>query len=155
LRQQRKSAVGLESVNIICTRYESMWFYMGNSTLFAEIANAFPGCANQFSDSFIEKNPDVSQLDESVDPHVAVPAYMAWCARNGHKPAELVHDYTVNALAMFGRSKNLQVAYLNFKHHCTLEQKEVVLKFLHWYLDPALLVNTEQVARSIRRWSAA
>jgi hypothetical protein len=25
----------------------------------------------------------------------------------------------------------------------------------HWYLDPALLVNTEQVERSIRQWSSA
>jgi hypothetical protein len=128
---------------------------MENSTLFAEIAHAFPGCANRFSDSFIEKNLDVSQLDWSVDSHVAVPAYMAWCARNGHKPAELVHDYTVNAIAVFGRSKNSRIACLDFKHRCTSEQKQVVLKFLRWYLDPALLVDTEQVARSIKQWSAA
>lgn len=131
-----------------------MWFYMEISTLFAEIVKAFPACANKFSDEFIEENPDVLQLHESVDPHVAVPAYMAWCARNGHKRAELVQDYTVNALAVFGRSKNSGIACLDFKHRCTLEQKEVVLKFLRWYLAPALLVDTEQVARSIKRWFA-
>ena len=91
---------------------------MEKSTLFAEIANAFPACANKLSDSLIEKNSDVAQLDGSVDSHAAVPAYMAWCARHGHKPAELVHEYTVNAIAVFGRSNNPQIAYLDFKLRC-------------------------------------
>jgi hypothetical protein len=128
---------------------------MENLTLLAEIANAFPASVAMFSDSFIEENPNVLEIDTSIDLHLAVPAYMAWCARNAHRPAELVHDYTVDALAVFGRSKNLQVTRLDFKHRCTPEQKQVVLKFLHWYLNPALLVNTEQVKRSIKRWSAA
>jgi hypothetical protein len=128
---------------------------MENLTLLAEIADAFPGSVAMFSDSFIEENPDVSEIEASIDRHLAVPAYMAWCARNGHRPAELVHDFTVDALALFGRSKNLQITRLDFKHRCTPEQKQVVLKFLHWYLSPALLVNTEQVKRSIKRWAAA
>jgi hypothetical protein len=128
---------------------------MENLALLAEIANAFPDSLAMFSDTFIEENPNVSEINTSIDRHLAVPAYMAWCARNGHRPAELVHDYTVDALAVFGRSKNLQITYLDFKHRCTAEQKQVVLEFLHWYLDPALLVNTEQVERSIKRWSAA
>jgi len=53
------------------------------------------------------------------------------------------------------QQQNPQIAYLDFKHRCTLEQKEVVPKFPCWYLDPDLLVDTEQVARSIKRWSAA
>lgn len=128
---------------------------MENLTLFADIAKAFPGCDTTFSDAFIERHPDVAQLETSVGLHVAVPAYMAWCARHAHKPAELVHDYTIDALAVLGRSKNRQIPRLNFKHRCTAEQRAVILKFLHWYLDPALLVNTEQVERSIRQWSAA
>lgn len=127
---------------------------MENLILLTEIANAFPDSAAMFSDSFIEENPDVSEIETSIDQYIAVPAYMAWCARNGHRPAELVHDYTVDALAVFGRSNNLQITRLDFKHRCTPKQKQVVLKFLHWYLNPALLVNTEQVKRSIKRWAA-
>ncbi|MCS0585512.1 hypothetical protein NX784_28420 [Massilia pinisoli] len=123
--------------------------------LLVEIAEAFPGCTAALSDSFIEENANVSELSETVDLYIAVPAYMAWCARNGNKPSLLVHDYTVNALAEFGRTKNRQITYLDFKHRCTAEQKRVVLRFLHWYLNPRLLINTEQLTRSIKRWSAS
>lgn len=126
-----------------------------NPPLLAEIAEAFPGCTAVFSDSFIEENPNLSEIDVGVDLLMAVPAYMAWCARNGHRPSLLVHDYTVNALAEFGRTKNRQIAHLDFKHRCTAEQKRAVLHFLHWYLNPCLLIDTEQVKRSIKRWSAS
>lgn len=126
-----------------------------NLELLVEIAEAFPGCTAAFSDSFIEENPNVSERDETVDLHTAVPAYMTWCARNGHKPSLLGHDYTVNALAVFGRTKNRQIRHLDFKHGCTAEQKRAILHFLHWYLDPGLLVDTEQVTRSIKRWAAS
>lgn len=125
-----------------------------NLALLVEIEEVFPGCTAAFSDPFIEGNPNVSELDGTVDLHVAVPAYMAWCAWNGHKPSLLVHDYTVNALAEFGRTKNRQLTRVDFKHRCTAEQKNVVLHFLRWYLNPGLLVNTEQVTRSIKQWSA-
>lgn len=98
------------------------------------IADAFPASTAAFSDSFIEENPNVFELDGTVELHVAVPAYMAWCARNGHKPWLLVHDYTVNALAELGRTKNRQITHLDFKRRCTAEQKNVVLDFLRWYL---------------------
>lgn len=126
-----------------------------NLLLLAEIEEAFPGCASVFSDFFIEENPNLSEIDGVVDLLMAVPAYMAWCARNGHKPWLLVHDYTVNALAEFGRTTNRQVAHLDFKHRCTAEQKHAVLHFLQWYLNPGLLTDTEQVTRSIKRWSAS
>jgi hypothetical protein len=127
-----------------------------NVELLVEIAEAFPGSTAAFSDAFIEENPNVSEIGGAVDTHIAVPAYMAWCARNAHRPSLLVHDYTVNALAEFGRTKNLQIiTRLDFKHRCTAEQKRAVLHFLNWYLNPGLLVNTEQVTRSIKRWSAS
>lgn len=126
-----------------------------NSALPVKIADAFPASTAAFSDSFIEENPDVFELDGTVELHVAVAAYMAWCARNGHKPWLLVHDYTVNALAELGRTKNRQITHLDFKRRCTAEQKNVVLDFLRWYLNPALLINTEQVTRAIKQWSAS
>jgi len=127
---------------------------MKSPHLSAQIEAAFPASVGVLSDQFIEAHPDLSRLDASVDLHAAVPAYMAWCARNGHRPAELVHDYTVDALAVFGRSRKPELAPLNFKFTCSPEQRQVVVNFLQWCLDPALLLDTEQVERSLKRWSA-
>lgn len=127
---------------------------MKNTLLSAQIEAAFPGSAGALSDVFIETHPDLSLLDAPVNLQTIVPAYMAWCARNGHRPAELVHDYTVRALAEFGRSKKPEITHLNFKFTCSPEQRQVVEKFLRWCLDPALLLDTEQVERSLKRWSA-
>lgn len=127
---------------------------MKDAKLSAAIEEAFPGSASALSDQFIESNPDLSQVEAPANLQIVVPAYMAWCTRNGHRPQELVHDYTLRALAEFGRSKNPSVAHLNFKHVCSAEQREVVTKFLRWCLDPALLLHTEQVERSLKHWSA-
>jgi hypothetical protein len=127
---------------------------MSNAELCAQIEEAFPGCAFALPDAFIEANPDLSSQDASAGLQVVVPAYMAWCARNGHRPEELVHDYTLRALAEFGRSKSPAAPHLNFKHTCSPEQRAVVEKFLRWCLDPALLLHVEQVERSLKHWSA-
>jgi hypothetical protein len=127
---------------------------MANNILTTEISAAFPGSATALSDSVIEENPDLSQLGEHANLQLIVPAYMGWCSRNSHRPAELVHDYTLRSLAEFGRSKNPKIAHLSFKHTCSAEQKEVVAKFLRWCLDPALLLDRKQVERSLKRWTA-
>lgn len=127
---------------------------MENVDLVAAIETAFPGSITSFADSFIEANPNVMEIDVCANPHQTVAAYMRWCARNASRPAELVHDYTINALAEFRRSRASSITHLNFKHSCTAEQKNVVTMFLTWYLDPCLLVDTEQVKRSIKRWSS-
>lgn len=127
---------------------------MKNADLSAQIETAFPESVGTLSDVFIEAHPDLSRLEASVNLQTVVPAYMAWCARNGHRPAELVHDYTVAALAEFGRSKKPELTHLNFKFNCSPEQRQVVEEFLRWCLDPALLLDTKQVERSLKRWSA-
>lgn len=128
---------------------------MRNGELSAEIQEAFPRCVGTLSDDFIESNPDLSFLDAGHDLQVSVPAYMSWCARNGDRPAELVHDYTLRALAEFGRSKNREGTHLNFKHTCSSAQRHVVERYLRWCLDPALLLDAEQVQRSLKHWSQA
>jgi len=162
--QNRKFAVLIDASNRASQKHvrsstpklqKLMLSTLQNLLLLTEIEDAFPGCSEMFSDSFIEENPSMLEIDGGVDLLMAVPAYMAWCTRNGHRPSLLVHDYTVNALAEFGRTKNRQIAHLDFKHRCTAEQKRAVLHFLRWYLNPGLLVDTEQVARSIKRWSAS
>jgi len=127
---------------------------MKNAELSAEIEEAFPGSASGLSDLFIEDNPDLSLVEASVGLQVVVPAYMAWCTRNGHRPEELVHDYTLRALAEFGRSKNPAVAHLSFKHTCSARQRQVVTRFLRWCLEPELLLHVEQVKRSLKHWSS-
>ena len=119
-----------------------------------EIEMAFPGSSAALSNASIEKNPDLASLEAPTDLQVVVPAYMAWCTRNSHRPAELVHDYTLRALAEFGRSKNPAASHLNFKYTCSPEQQKVVARFLSWCLDPALLLDAEQIKRSLKHWAA-
>lgn len=126
---------------------------MSNAEISALIEEAFPGCASAFSDEFIEANPDLSLLEEPADFQFLVPAYMAWCVRNGHRPEELVHDYTLRALAEFGRAKST-AAHMNFKQSCSSGQRKVVAAFLRWCLNPELLLDAEQAERSLKRWAS-
>ena len=123
--------------------------------LSAEIESAFPGSGSAMSDQFIEMHPDLASSQGPSTLLVLVPAYMAWCVRNSHRPEALVHDYTLNALAEFGRSKNPAIEHLNFKHLCSPEQQDVVAKFLSWCLDPTLLLHTEQIERALKHWAPA
>jgi hypothetical protein len=122
--------------------------------LAASIARAFPESADAVSDSFIEANPDINWLKSPVDLHIVVPAYMAWCVRNPHRRDTLIPDFTVSALAEFGRSKNPAIKHLNFKHTCSAAQRAVVAEFLQWCLDPERLLLTEQIERSLKHWLA-
>ena len=128
-----------------------------NEKLSVDIESAFPGSGSALSDQFIEMHPELASLQGASTPPllVLVPAYMAWCVRNSHRPEELVHDYTLNALAEFGRSKNPAIEHLNFKHLCSVKQQDVVAKFLSWCLDPTLLLHTEQIERALKHWAPA
>src|SRR3990170_2209665 len=103
--------------------------------LIHQIAAAFPG-STEVPNSFIEANPDISGLTQPVDLRVIVPAYMIWCVRNADEHGTLIPDFTVEALAEFGRAKNPEIAHLNFKHTCSPQQRAIVAEFLRWCLDP-------------------
>ena len=120
--------------------------------LLEAIAKAFPRL-HAFPDSFIEVNPDLASLRQPLDLQAVVPAYMAWCVRNAAEVNTLIPDYTVAALAEFGRSKNPAIAHLNFKHTCSPEQGAVVAEFLRSCLNPNLVLHTEQIERSLKHWS--
>jgi hypothetical protein len=120
--------------------------------LLEAIAREFPGL-RALPDSFIEGNPDLACLRQPPDLQAVVPAYMAWCVRNAAEVNTLIPDYTVAALAEFGRSKNPAIAHLNFKHTCSPEQRVVVADFLRWCLNPDLVLHTEQIERSLKHWS--
>ena len=126
---------------------------LSTEQLSREIALAFPPNAETPTDRFIEANPDVLWLSAPVSLMVLVPAYLSWCARHAlDQRGSLVPDHTVRALGEFGRSKDPTSAHLNFKHMCSLEQRAVVAKFLHWCLNPELILDTEQIKRALKYW---
>jgi hypothetical protein len=122
--------------------------------LLEQISDAFPGAGDAFSDASIESIQDLAALEGLPSFHVAIPAYMAWCVRNAHRPEVLIHDYTVRALCELGRSKNQDIKHLNFKFYCSPKQKATVIGFLRWCLQPALLHHAEHIERSLKQWAA-
>lgn len=62
---------------------------------------------------------------------VYVPSYMIWVARNIEANGNLICDYTINALAEYGRAKKRKNSNLNFKHLCNKNQKKWFLEFLN------------------------
>ncbi|MCW9027897.1 MAG: hypothetical protein OQJ80_03105 [Kangiella sp.] len=112
----------------------------------------FTDGATPTDDDFIEANTDITWQNERTDLINLVPSYMLWCARNRDVDGNLVIDYTVNALAEYGRSKNPNIEHLNFKFLCSSKQKLVVLQFLQWCLAEELLVNEVQVQRACKHW---
>ena len=125
---------------------------MRSEQLLEEITRVFPRL-HAVPDSFIESNPDLAYLSQPLDLQAVVPAYMAWCVRNAAVANTLIPDFTVVALAEFGRSTNPAIAHLNFKHTCSPAQRAVVAEFLRWCLNPTLLLHTEQIERSLKHWS--
>jgi hypothetical protein len=119
-----------------------------------KIAVAFPGCSD-VPDAFIEANPDIDSVSGSFDPMILVPAYMTWCVRNAREHVTLIPDFTVGALAVYGRTKSAQTVHMSFKHTCSDEQRSVVAEFLRWCLDPDLILHKEQIKRALRHWSPA
>jgi hypothetical protein len=127
---------------------------LSDESLIEEIAAAFPSTAEVIPDAVIEANPDIFSLQGPVDFRVVVPAYISWCVRHATDGrGTLVPDYTVHALAEFGRSKDSSIAHLNFKHTCSLRQRAAVASFLHWCLNPDLILNKEQIKRALKNWA--
>jgi hypothetical protein len=113
---------------------------------------AFPESVGAVDDVFIEEHPDLMSISLSGGLMQLVPAYMTWCLRNQESSFTLVPDYTVNALAEFGRHKSANTLHLNFKHLCTAEQRAVVVQFLEWGLSPEQILDTEQIERALKHW---
>lgn len=103
------------------------------------------------SDKFIIENDDLMWLQIEIDHMVYVPSYMLWCIRNKDKDGNLVCDYTISALAEYGRVKNTN-NNAHFKFRCSTEQRELVCLFLSWCEDNLDFCNVEQIQRSIKQW---
>ncbi|GAB2886032.1 hypothetical protein GCM10027046_13130 [Uliginosibacterium flavum] len=104
---------------------------------------------------FIEQHPNLMEIRGAApDVMSTVPAYMLWCAAHPGDTS-LITDWTVNALAEFGRSKDPQSAWLNFRFRCTQEQRQVVVCFLEWSLNETPFLNEKQIERARRNWQHA
>ena len=71
-----------------------------------KITGAFPTDPDDpaLSDDFIAAHPSLMEIDGQPDLPRYVPTYMLWCIRNKDNYDQLVTDYTVNALGVYGRS---------------------------------------------------
>ena len=101
-------------------------------------------------DEFIEDNPNIMELPDNPDLMAYVPAYMIWSLRYGDKG--LVDMHTVGCLAEYGRCKDPDNDYLNFKFRCSEPQKLVVSEFLQWCLEVPGLDN-KQIERALKNWA--
>ena len=100
----------------------------------------------------VDSNPDLMSLVPEIPLMECVPLYMFWCMENKEKEGELIIDYTIAALAEFGRAKNPHDNSLNFKFLCDKHQREVVLRFLKWRASQLCLDYNPTLFRAIRSW---
>jgi len=69
-----------------------------------QIITAFPKALIEsgVSDNFIINNQNLMDPDGNIDHFSCVPSYMLWCINKNKE--ELVDNYTVNALAEYGKT---------------------------------------------------
>jgi hypothetical protein len=118
------------------------------------IKNAFPQESSGWGvpDEFISSNPNLMEMPTEPNYMQFVPAYIDWCIRNKDNYDQLVTDYTLNALAEYGRCKDVGNKYLNFRYLCNDEQKKAVKYFYTWCLDNLTIVDEQQIQRSMKNW---
>lgn len=102
------------------------------------------------SDQFIEENEDIMMVPQDIDLMKYVPSYMLWSVRN--KDKKLVDQYTVNALAEYGRAKPDAREYLTFKYTCNENQIRTVINFLYFCRNEILVSDKEQIDRALKHW---
>lgn len=121
-----------------------------------QLVTVFPrqSWASFLNDDFILANQDLMQLEQPKSLLEVVPAYMLWCAENPRSP-ELVSDFTLSALAEYGRSKSAENPSLNFRYLCSSVQAAAVVAFLRWASNAIPLHHEAQLRRAIHSWEYA
>ncbi len=104
-------------------------------------------------DNYIQENVDLMWIKEEINTLLYVPSYILWCINNKEKEGSLVVDYTLNALAEYGRSKNKENSHLNFKFLCNSTQIKAIFKFLKWCESNLELIDEKQLQRSLKHWA--
>jgi len=118
-----------------------------------EIDNVFGKFSDgAITDEFIEHNPNLMEIEGDLNLMTIVPAYLKWCIKHGEENGNLVCSYTLNSLSEYGRAKDSNNSYLNFKYLCNSQQKSAVLSFLKWCLSNFELVDLKHIERAIKNW---
>jgi len=104
------------------------------------------------SNEYIQNNPDLMWIKKRIDLMTYVPSYILWCLKNKESEGNLVCDYTLNALAEYGRAKDKENSYINFKYLCNAEQKAFVYNFLKWCAANLEFINKKQLQRALKHW---
>ncbi|MCP1372690.1 hypothetical protein [Dyella lutea] len=118
------------------------------------LTEAFPEAdAPAMDDAFIRANPNVMELPAPVDLLRVVSLYMLWCVRHPNDPA-LVGDFTLRALAEYGRCQQPGIEHLNFRYRCSPLQIDAVSAFLAWAAEALPFHDDVQLERARRRWTS-
>lgn len=117
------------------------------------INSAFPKVISDpiLSDDEIRETQNPMELPNNHSLIDAVPCYMLYCAKNPEDDS-LVAYHTVNALAEYGRAKDPENEYLNFKFLCDDTQRAAVSSFLAWAKGPPSYEDEDQIDRALKRW---
>ncbi len=83
-----------------------------------------------------------------------LPYYMLWCVKNPES-LNTVSDGTLNAISEYGRCKNKENQYLNFKYCCNKSQLKALISFLQWFETNYDFYDDEQFKRTLKRWQSA
>lgn len=118
------------------------------------IEDAFPGSGQLSvqSDSEIGENANPMELSDSHDLFAMLPAYMQWVIRNRGNYDQLVTDWTLNALAEYGRARADAANNTNFMSLCSGAQRRAVCNFLQWSLSTLYGVQAQQIKRAMKNW---
>ncbi|MFO1350716.1 MAG: hypothetical protein U1F68_08585 [Gammaproteobacteria bacterium] len=118
------------------------------------VETAFPGSLQSTAELNwkIEENPNILELSGELNYLKLVPSYIQWCIQNKDRYDQLVTDWTIHALAEYGRAKSPESPHLNFKFLCSSEQRWAIRAFLEWCITSLEVVHEAQVYRAIRHW---
>jgi hypothetical protein len=103
------------------------------------------------TDDQIKATKDPMELPDRLPLIDVVPCFMLYCAKYPEDDS-LVAYFTVNALAEYGRAKDSDNDYLNFKFKCDDHQKDAVAAFLIWAKGAPNYEDEDQIDRALRRW---
>lgn len=119
------------------------------------LTEAFPEAdVSAMDEAFIQANPNLMELPAPVDLLHVVPVYMLWCAKHPDDPA-LVSDFTLHALAEYGRCQQPGLDHLNFRYRCSPRQIDAVSAFLAWASEALPFHDDVQLERARRRWTSS
>jgi hypothetical protein len=119
-----------------------------------QLTEAFPEAdVPAMDDAFIRAHPNVMELPGPIDLLRVVPVYMLWCVDHPDDPA-LVSDFTLRALAEYGRCKQPALEHLNFRYRCSQRQIDAVSTFLAWAFEAMPFHDEAQLERALLRWAS-